>query len=33
MFKVKVEFDEEVHLKVKGLVEFEGMLSNPEENL
>ena len=33
MFKVKVEFDEEIHGRVKGEVEFGEILSNPEENV
>ena len=33
MFKVKLEFDEDLHVRVREVVEFGGMLSNPEENL
>jgi hypothetical protein len=32
MFKVKLDFDEELHKKVRDVVDFGEILSNPEEN-
>ena len=33
MFKVKLEFDEDLHVRVRDAVNFGEILSNPEENL